>query len=162
MVWKSHIPSGMVSHGLGSVLDFLPTIAEITGATMTAKKIDGISLMNLLKNPTESSPRETFLYYYQKNSLEAIRHHHWKLVFPHPGRTYEGFLPGKEGLPGGTNENYSFQGGLYDLRRDPGERYDVSFLYPEIFKQLSDLADDARKDLGDDLQGINGNGRRLN
>jgi arylsulfatase len=162
MVWKGHIPSGSVSHGLGSVLDFLPTIAEITGASLPDYTIDGISLYTLLKNPTESSPRETLLYYYRQNSLEAIRHKDWKLVFPHPGRTYEGFLPGKDGKPGGANENYSFQGGLYDLRRDPGERYDVRFLYPEILKQLSDLADDARKDLGDDLQGIKGNGRRLN
>jgi len=124
-------------------------------------KIDGISLFKLLKNPAVSSPRETLLYYYRQNSLEAIRHKEWKLVFPHPGRTYEGFLPGKDGKPGGANENYSFQGGLYDLRRDPGERYDVRFLYPEIYKQLIDLAEDARKDLGDDLQGIKGIGRRL-
>ena len=162
MVWKGQIPSGLVSHGLGSVLDFLPTIAEITGASLPQNKIDGISLFKLLKNPAESSPRETLLYYYRQNSLEAIRHKDWKLVFPHPGRTYEGFMPGKDGKPGGTNENYSFQGGLYDLRRDPGERYDVRFLYPEIYKQLMDLAEDARKDLGDDLQGIKGNGRRLN
>lgn len=162
MVWKGQIPSGIVSHGLGSVLDFLPTIAEITGASLPQNKIDGISLFKLLKNPAISSPRETLLYYYRQNSLEAIRHKEWKLVFPHPGRTYEGFLPGKDGKPGGANENYSFQGGLYDLRRDPGERYDVRFLYPEIYKQLIDLAEDARKDLGDDLQGIKGNGRRLN
>jgi len=162
MVWKGQIPSGLVSHGLGSVLDFLPTIAEITGASLPQNKIDGISLFKLLKNPAESSPRETLLYFYRQNSLEAIRHKDWKLVFPHPGRTYEGFMPGKDGKPGGANENYSFQGGLYDLRRDPGERYDVRFLYPEIYKQLSDLAEDARKDLGDDLQGMKGNGRRLN
>lgn len=162
MVWKGQIPSGLVSHGLGSVLDLLPTIAEITGASLPQNKIDGISLFKLLKNPAESSPRETLLYYYRQNSLEAIRHKDWKLVFPHPGRTYEGFMPGKDGNPGGANENYSFQGGLYDLRRDPGERYDVRFLYPEIYKQLMDLAENARKDLGDDLQGIKGNGRRLN
>ena len=41
---------------------------------------------------------------------------------------------------------------LYDLRRDPGERYDVQAYFPEIVKELKALADLAREDLGDDLQ----------
>ena len=41
---------------------------------------------------------------------------------------------------------------LYDLRRDPGERYDVQAYFPEIVKELKAIADQARDDLGDDLQ----------
>jgi arylsulfatase len=41
---------------------------------------------------------------------------------------------------------------LYDLRRDPGERYDVQAYFPEIVKELKAIADQAREDLGDDLQ----------
>ena len=92
--------------------------------------------------------------------MEAIRDEKWKLVFPHPGRTYEGFAPGKDGVPGGSNENFAFDGGLYDLRRDPGERYNVIKEYPEIVKKLNALADEARVDMGDDLTKINGKNRR--
>jgi arylsulfatase len=45
---------------------------------------------------------------------------------------------------------------LYDLRRDPAEQYDVKAYYPEIMRELRLLAEEARKDLGDDLQNRTG------
>ena len=50
---------------------------------------------------------------------------------------------------------------LYDLRRDPGENYNVAEYYPEIVKELLVIADEARKDLGDDLTKSPGANRRL-
>src|SRR5690606_42138840 len=82
----------------------------------------------------KTNPRMVFYYYYGQNRLEAVRDANWKLVFPHPGRTYEGFEPGNDGMAGKVNNNHQFAGGLYDLRRDPGERYDVSAFYPEVVK----------------------------
>ncbi len=49
---------------------------------------------------------------------------------------------------------------LYDLRRDPGERYDVQNQFPEIVKELQALADKAREDLGDDILKAEGKNRR--
>jgi arylsulfatase len=49
---------------------------------------------------------------------------------------------------------------LYDLRRDPSEAYDVKDANPAIVKELNDLAAEARKDLGDDLQNKIGNNVR--
>ncbi|MGC9344396.1 MAG: sulfatase-like hydrolase/transferase [Bacteroidales bacterium] len=160
MYWKGTIAPGTVNNNLISGIDILPTLANIADAPLPKNKIDGVSLLPLLKGDFEVNPRETFYYYYRTNSLEAIRHGSWKLVFPHPGRTYEGFQPGYDGKPGQVNGNFQFEGGLYDLRRDPGERYDVSESYPEIVKSLTKFAEEARQDLGDDLINNPGKNRR--
>jgi len=160
MQWKGVIPEDGVSNSLVAAMDILPTLAEITGAPLPEKKIDGVSLLPILRGELEAKPRETFYYYYRQNSLEAVREGDWKLVFPHPGRTYEGFQPGKDGLPGTVNENFAVEGALYDLRRDPGERYDVSESNPAIVQSLEKIAQEAREDLGDDLLKMEGENRR--
>jgi arylsulfatase len=116
--------------------------------------------MPVMRGDQSAIPRKEFYYYYRRNNLEAVTDGRWKLVFPHSGRTYEGFLPGNDGVPGAVNESKWFDGGLYDLQRDPGERYDVSLLYPDVVRRLEGLADSAREDLGDDLTGKTGSNRR--
>jgi arylsulfatase len=160
MYWKGVIPEGVVCNKLISGIDILPTLAEIAGAPLPERKIDGVSILELMKGNMDANPRKYFLYYYRKNSLEAVSNGSWKLVFPHPGRTYEGFEPGKDGNPGKVNENNSFPKGLYDLRRDAGERYNVLEFHPNIVAELEKIATDAREDLGDDLTGNPGKNRR--
>ena len=160
MMWKGTIPAGIVCNKLASGIDILPTLAAVTGAPLPENKIDGVNLLPLIKGDLEATPRKSFYYYYRRNSLEAVRNENWKLVFPHPGRSYEGYQPGNDGKPGPVNNNFQFEGGLYDLRRDPGERYDVSESYPEIVETLQKMAEEARNDLGDDLTGMEGENRR--
>lgn len=158
--WAGTIPAGTVCHNMAAGMDILPTIAEATGAALPKKKIDGVSLLAMLKGDFTSKPRQTMLFYYRKNSLEAVRHGDWKLVFAHPGRRDAGFIPGKDGQPGANTENHVYDQALYDLRRDPGERYNVELDYPEIAASLRKIADEARDDLGDDLKGMPGKNRR--
>lgn len=158
--WPGTIEPGKVCNRLAAGIDILPTIAEITGGALPKKKIDGVSLLPLLKGDFEANPRKEFLYYYRRNSLQAVRSGNWKLVFEHPGRTYEGFLPGDDGIPGSANENFLFPKALYDLRRDPAEAYDVLAKYPEIAEELERIAEKARLDLGDDLKNVPGQNRR--
>ncbi|MBE0674906.1 MAG: sulfatase [Bacteroidales bacterium] len=160
MRWEGTISPGRVYSMLASAIDIFPTIAAVAGTSLPEKPIDGVNLLPVLNGDTGSSPRKSFLFYYRANSLQAVTDGDWKLVFPHAGRTYEGFLPGTDGQPGRVNENYPFEGGLYDLRRDPGERYDVTELYPEVVRRLLLIADSARLDLGDNLTGNPGQGRR--
>ena len=160
MTWKGKIPAGVIANNLSAGLDILPTIVEATGAKMPKRRIDGVSLLSVLSGNTTLNPRTTFLYYYRRNNLEAVRDENWKLVFPHPGRTYVGFSAGKDGMPGGANENFAFEGGLYDLRRDPGERYNVIADNPEVVKRLTHLAEEARQDIGDELTKSEGKNRR--
>ncbi len=149
--WLGKIPMGIVNNQFSASIDLLPTIAEIADVSGPNKKIDGKSILGLLENKPNAQPRKEFYYYYRKNNLEGVRMDDWKLVLAHPGRTYEGFQPGKDGFPGKVDENSPVPEGLYDLRRDPSERYDVRDSYPEIYQKLLALAEKARNELGDDL-----------
>jgi arylsulfatase len=160
MRWPGTISEGVICNKLASSIDILPTLAEIAGASLPEKKIDGISLLPLLKGDKNASPRKIFYYYYQQNSLEGVQKENWKLVLPHTWRSYEGMDPGKDGWPGKFSNASISSPELYDLRRDPGERYNVAALYPEIVKDLQILADEARKDLGDDITKAPGANRR--
>jgi len=84
-----------------------------------------------------------------------VRKAQWKLVLPHDYRSYENNLPGNDGWPGKVSVAKTGLA-LYDLSHDPGERYDVKELYPDIVTELNILADEMRKDLGDENYGIVG------
>nr|WP_229379565.1 sulfatase [Fibrella forsythiae] len=159
--WPGVVPAGRVSNKLLTTMDILPTVARLGGARLPSQRIDGVDWRALLKGDESVTPRDHFYYYYRKNSLEAVRKGDWKLIFAHPGRTYEGFMPGQGGKPGPNTENRAFPLALYDLRRDPGERYDVREQHPEIVAELEKLAEEARDDLGDDLQKRTGRNNRV-
>jgi len=160
MKWPGHIPEGTICNGLACAIDILPTLAELTGAPLPQKKIDGISLLPLILGKTDVSPRKTILYYYQRNTLEAVQKEYWKLILPHKGISYEGMKPGKDGWPGANRQVEIKQNELYDLRRDPGERYNVVEFNPDVVADLMKIADDARQDLGDDMTNSPGANRR--
>ena len=159
MKWPKQIPAGTVCNKLSSTIDLLPTFASITGAKPPVKKIDGVNIISLLKNESNANPRENLLYYYNENSLEAVRKGNWKLVLPHSGRSYVGQIPGNEGNAGKTTKITTGLE-LYDLRRDPGEQYNVMEQNPEVLKELQLLVDSARIDLGDDITNCPGKNRR--
>ena len=150
--WKGTIQPNIVSNQLASTIDLFPTIAAITKASLPNKKIDGVSILPILQGDKNATPRKTFLYYYRKNSLEAVRIDNWKLVFAHPSRSYLNQLPGMNGYPGKAPEDVAMPLALYDLRRDPAENYDIKDMHPDIVKKLQALAEEARADLGDDIQ----------
>jgi len=155
MKWPGHIEKGTICNKLASTIDILPTLAQIANAPLGGKKIDGVNILPLMLGDEKANPREIFYYYYQSDCLEAVRKNQWKLVLPHKSQTYEGFAPGVNG-EGGKTAMIDVGYGLYDMRRDPGERYDVKAYYPEIIEELEKIAEDARKDLGDGLKNIKG------
>jgi arylsulfatase len=159
MQWKGTIPGGTICNNLSSTIDLLPTFAIIAEAPLPKNKIDGVNILSLLKQQKGANPRENFVYYFQKNSLEAVTDGTYKLIFPHPYNSYNG-IPGADGAPGRIIRTKVEKKELYDLRRDPGERYNVIEMYPEIVEELENIANTIRQDLGDDLTGIEGIGRR--
>lgn len=151
MYWKGTVEPGSTCNKLASNIDLFPTLAEITGAPLPERKIDGVSLLPLIKGEKDANPRESFVYYFKKNDLEAVTDGLFKLVFPHQYVTYGAFVPGNDGQPGLLRNETLTKAELYDLRRDPGERYDVLSQYPEVALKLMKVADEKRNELGDNL-----------
>lgn len=161
MQWKGTVPAGSICDNLSSAIDLLPTLTGIADAPLPEHQIDGVDLLPLLKQEPAANPRKSFYYYYRQNDLEAVTDGYFKLVFPHAHRTYEGFLPGNDGTPGQANEFHKLEEPLlFDLRRDPGERYNVIQQYPDVVSRLETMGKEAREDLGDNLTQTKGKNTR--
>jgi arylsulfatase A len=134
MRWPAGIPAGSECRGLSSSMDLFPTLAEMAGAQVpTDRTIDGRSILPLMRSGGQDpSPRET-LFYYRLNNLEAVRKHNWKLHFRKADQV---------------------MCELYDLDADPGETTDLAEQRPDIVAELTDVADAARQDLGDEATGV--------
>lgn len=160
MYWKGKIQEGSICNKLASNIDIFPTLAELSEAPLPERKIDGVSLVPLIQGKKDANPRESFVYYYHKNDLEAVTNGMFKLVFPHRHVTYGAHVPGNDGKPGKLENVDLLKAELYDLRRDPGERYDVISQYPEVADKLNRIADRMREELGDNLTHIKGKENR--
>lgn len=154
MRWPDVIPPGKVCSRMAGSIDLLPTLAAITGAELPEKQIDGVNILPLLEGDFNANPRREY-YFYTDRALNAVRRDNWKLVLPHVHSSNENSIVGNDGWPGVFYPIHT-PGGLYDMRRDPGERYDMSAVFPEIVKNLEIMADKMREKLGDSLEGMNG------
>jgi hypothetical protein len=157
--WPGHTPPGTVCSKISATIDILPTLASITGAALPAKQIDGVDISSLWNGNYQAEPRQVFYYYYGRNNLEAIRMGKWKMIFPHNLESYEGTPPGRDGFPG-KKIMRTAELALYDLDRDPGERYNVIDQNPEVVDSIRRIASIAREDLGDLITGVQGKNLR--
>ncbi|MFT7667504.1 MAG: arylsulfatase A [Planctomycetota bacterium] len=150
------IPAGSESAELVATIDFLPTIAELCGARLPKREIDGVSVLAHLREPESSSPRQSYWFFYGR-TLQAVREGRWKLHVPHSYRTYDRMAPGSGGHPGPTaTGRVSYA--LFDLDEDPGEHRDVADLHPDVVEHLLEIAAEAREELGDGA--LRGSGER--
>jgi arylsulfatase len=154
MWWPGKIEPKQTIDKIVSTIDVLPTIAEITGATLPEKKIDGISFLPIL-NSEDVTTRDEFWCYYG-GGLRAIRKGDWKLYFPQTYRSYIGVEPGEDGFPGPYAKGVLDKIVLYNLKNDISETTDVSAENPEIVEQLIKIGEQARKELGDRLTKVKG------
>jgi arylsulfatase A-like enzyme len=127
--WPGTIKGGKTSAEIASTIDLLPTLANLCGAELPEKEIDGIDLTDFLIKG-KSSPRKTFHY-----GLGVVRQGKWKL-----------FLPGKyaeiQKNDKGRNKKVSIKYDtvrLYDLEADIGETKNVAGEHPEIVDRLTKL-----------------------
>ncbi|MEM6632867.1 MAG: sulfatase [Bacteroidota bacterium] len=162
MSWKGTLPAGIVTDKPAMTIDILPTIAQITGASLPEKPIDGTSMWELLTNPETAGPHhDAYFFYYRQNELHSILSGdgHWKLHYPHTYRTLNGRPGGKGGQPV-KYEQSETDLELYNLVNDVSEVQNMREDYPEIVSTLVQLGDSAREELGDRLTGTEGTGVR--
>tara|TARA_B100001250_G_scaffold185377_2_gene159424 strand:- start:349 stop:2286 length:1938 start_codon:yes stop_codon:yes gene_type:complete len=159
MLWPGTIMPNSKYEQLASTIDILPTIADIVGANLPKKKIDGVSMKSLLLGGNLSQPIRDQFYYYYGGELIGVREGDWKLIFPHKYRSYLGVDPGKNGYPGRYSTGKT-DIELYNLKEDIGETIDLAKKYPDIIRRLTKIGNQARDDLGDRLKRIKGKGIR--
>ena len=147
--WPNQITENSESASVTTSLDFLPTIAAITGCELPLDRIiDGRNIESILFEDIDESPRDTF-FYYLRSTLCAVRSGKWKL---HVIRV--------EQQGNTTIKNHNVLE-LYDLNNDPGEEINLSAEYPNVISELEVLLEECRVDLGDDSRNLIGANRRL-
>lgn len=124
--WPGMIPAGRVSDEPWAFWDFLPTVAELSGARIPPEvKPDGYSLVSFLKGGP--APQREYFYWELhegRTPIQAVRFGDWKAVRTAPSKPLE----------------------LYDLKADRSERNDVAATHPEIVAKAGALIQSARVD----------------
>jgi arylsulfatase A-like enzyme len=158
--WPGQIEAGREVSTPAMTIDIFPAMAELIGAPLPARAIDGKSIWPLLSGASTDSPQDAYFFWYRTNELHAMRSGRWKLQFPHTYRTMNGREPGADGMPG--KYDYSAEVGLelFDLVQDIGESTNVASENPLVVARMTALADSMRGQLGDRLTGIEGSANR--
>jgi arylsulfatase A-like enzyme len=144
--WPALINKSAVSAASVNAMDLFPTLSEAMGAPLPTDRVyDGESLLPLFNGRTLKRNASEPFYYYNCENLQAVRHGHWKLHLPRS----------KEQLPF-WDKNKAFAGlerpVLYNLHVDQAETTNVAVDNPDVVRQLMNLAEAARKDLGEFMQ----------
>lgn len=124
--WPGQVPAGRVSDEPWAFWDFLPTAAELAGASLPQGcKPDGLSLVKHLKG--SPAPQREFFYWelHEGATLQALRFDkNWKAVRNGPNKPVE----------------------LYDLTSDPGESSNLAEAHPDKVARALALMQQARTD----------------
>ncbi len=160
MRFPGKLPPGDTINTPLMTIDLLPTIAKLTGAPLPSNKIDGRNVWEILAGQSNRNPHEAYFFYYKTNELHAVRSGRWKLYFPHSYQSLNGREGGKNGLPADYESLQVAEPQLYDLENDASETLNVAAENPVAVRRLEELADEMRRDLGDKLTNVEGEGRR--
>ncbi len=122
--WPGQVKAGVVNRQLASTLDILPTLLVLAGVPLPpGRALDGVDMSPMLFGAGEG--KRNVFYYYRGTQLYAVRKGPYKAHYV----TRSGYGPDQ---PEKHDPPL-----LYDLDKDPSERFDVAGEHPEI---LADIA----------------------
>ncbi len=121
--WPGTIGPGQVSDHIGYFGDLMATVAGLSGVE-TPANTDSISFVPTLRGRSAEQEAHDYLYweFYEAGSAQAVRLRQWKGVR-------------KPMLTGGLE--------LYDVVRDPGEKYDVARNHVEVVGEIERIMEEA-------------------
>ena len=131
--WPGQLPENEVRGQLATGCDWFPTIAELCKAELPQRKLDGKSLVAVIKSPEADSPHREF--HWQMGNQWAVREGDWKLI-GNPRDT--------SNLAPLTKDDRLF---LANLKEDVGERKNLAKEHPEIVSKLQSAHDSWQKEL---------------
>ncbi len=138
--YPPEIQPGTSSNSIFSTVDFMPTLAALTGAGLPSNQIDGENVWDIIagkdgaKNPHDYYPVSTGDRFEGVISGDG----RWKLHIPHQYRVVSEV--GNDGA-GGKYIQQEIGLSLFDLDNDSDEKYNVMEDYPEITKKLLGFAE---------------------
>lgn len=149
--WPGHIKPGATCDAVTSMMDWLPTLAGLTGAPLPPEPIDGHDIRPLLRSDlnAQSPYDETGFFYYFMEQLQAVRWRQWKLYLPLERKRLTLRPDGPTGPCAAE---------LYDVAADLSETRELSAANPDVVAHMLSLAEAARVELGD--TGREGRGQR--
>lgn len=151
IVWgPGKVPAGTTCDSIASTLDVLPTLSALADAERPADRvIDGEDIRHLIHGDfAKANPDKTYFYYLRVH-LQAVRQGKWKLHLPRDKEPI-GAAPFQRNTHIAPADRIGFSSPfLVDLESDVGETTNVAEKNPEVVKNLLQLAEGMRNDLGD-------------
>jgi arylsulfatase A len=123
--WPGNISAGEISEEVATTLDLLPTAAAMANVPLPDRQLDGKNMLPLLKG--EKIPNQDAFMFYRGDLVFAVRSGDWKAHFIT-----------QTAYPNGPLE-YQNPPLLFDIEKDPSEKYDVAEKHPEIVHKITEL-----------------------
>jgi len=120
--YPDRAPGGQMTNEFGSLMDMLPTIANLTRCALPATKIDGVDLWPLLSGMERLLRARKAYCFYLGNQLLGVRQGEWKFYMSHSYPSVSD--PGKNGKPGKLQTKET-EMALYNLTEDPSETNNI-------------------------------------
>ncbi len=121
--WPGTIEPGRTSDHVGYFGDFMATVCELVDIPLPPDR-DSISFLPTLLNQPSAQKQHEYLYweFYERGSAQAIRMGRWKAV--------------RKPMLNGPIE-------LYDIERDPLEKYNIARIHPDVVRTMRRLMSEA-------------------
>ncbi len=150
--WPGIVAAGSVCEEIVISNDFFPTFCELAGGgnVVSQAKVDGCSLLPLLREPASSLARDSVCWHYPHyhgrglGPQGAIRRGRYKLI-----EWFEKSVMGEAG---------AFE--LYDLEKDPGEQNNLAISMPDLSGELARSLQQWRIEVGAQMMTVSDGAER--
>lgn len=125
--WPGHIAQNEVREAMAFNIDWFPTVAELCDVPLPERKIDGKSLVKVIRSEKASAAHDTFIWQSGGNKEGpqwAVREGDWKLLHNPIGDKVFG------------NENDGDHLYLFNIREDVGEQKNLAAETADVVSRL--------------------------